>query len=316
MQKNGFELNGIRLLNACKTYGSWVIASTTKKPIYCGAPVAASIEPANFCNLRCPQCPTGMGMSKRHPKLLSIEDFRHIIKQLLPELMYLNLYFQGEPFLNNKLTEMVEIAGLEGIFCSISTNGQIFDAQTAQKLKKANLGKLIVSVDGADEESYLKYRVGGSFDKVINCLKTAVSADLPVELQCLLLESTEKQIQQIKELARKCGVKKVVFKTAQLYSDKLAPTNEKLSRYKRNDKGELVINHKLHNCCRRLWESVVISTDGEVLPCCFDKGCNYSFGNIFKEDIRDIMHGEKARKFRQAVLTNRKGLDICRNCTS
>lgn len=304
-----------RLLNAARLYGSWILSSVTKTEFFSGKPVAASIEPANFCNLHCPQCPTGMGIIQKTSKLLGLDDFMYIMDQLLPELMYVTLYFQGEPFLNKNLPDMVEYASRNGVFSCISTNGHFFDSDIALRLKKAGIGKLIVSMDGADEKSYSQYRKGGDFKKVLECMRTAATYGLPVELQCLLLSSTENEMENVKTLAREIGIRRVRFKTAQLYTDNLRPRNEKFSRYKESASGGLEIKHELHNRCVRLWKSVVITADGEVLPCCFDKNAKYSFGNIFKEDLNALLHNEKAKKFRQQVLDGRSRIDICRNCT-
>lgn len=303
-----------KLSNATKLYSSFLISSLTKEEHYWGKPSAVSIEPANFCNLHCPQCPTGMGILNRKHKLLDMQSFHLIMRQLLPEIMYLTLYFQGEPFLNKHLPEMVEYASDHGVFSCISTNGHFFDTETASRLKKGGLGKLIVSLDGADAKSYARYRVGGDFEKVVNCLKIAADAGLPVELQCLLLESTENETEKIKELAKKVCVNKIRFKTAQLYSDLLMPKDEKLSRYTKDSEGNLKIKKALHNRCFRLWKSIVITVDGDVLPCCYDKNGAYKFGNIFEGSIDDILHSENARKFRQQLLDDRSKIDICLNC--
>lgn len=304
-----------KILNAAKVYAGYCISAICGRPVVFGKPVAASIEPANFCNLHCPHCPTGAGMLHKDRKLLDMETFSRILSGLLPELAYLNLYFQGEPFLNRMLPDMVDLASRNGVFTCISTNGQFMDAELARKLKDAGLGKLIVSVDGADEQSYSQYRIGGSFAKAVECLKTAAGAGLPVELQCLLLSSTENGTDKVKELARNCGVKKTTFKTAQLYSDKLRPSNNRYSRYIKEKNGNLRLKHKLRNRCLRLWTTAVVDVNGNVLPCCFDKTGKYPYGNMLVEDFKEIWFSDKANGFRLQILQNRKSVDICRNCS-
>jgi radical SAM protein with 4Fe4S-binding SPASM domain len=59
----------------------------------------------------------------------------------------------------------------------------------------------------------------------------------------------------------------------------------------------------------------VITWDGIVSPCCFDKDAKYKFGNIFVEKFKDIWTNNKYTNFRKAIIKNRKGIDICTNCT-
>ncbi len=305
-------------VNAIKVCVSYLLSLTLRRDVRLGMPLSASIEPANYCNLHCTQCPTGLGLITKKASLLSLDNFKKAVDTLTPELIYLNLYFQGEPTLNKDLPEMVRYATENGIKSSVSTNGHFLDADTCKRLSDAGLSHLIVSLDGADEESYVKYRRGGDFNKVIDGIANAVTSGLKVELQCLLLSSTENQRDEIKALGKRLGVWKTTFKTAQFYnSDPLMPADEKNSRYK---KGSLTIKRKLHNRCWRVVSSIVITTDGEVLPCCFDKDCAHSYGNLFKagttkEALCGILHSQKASYFINTVFKNRKCCKICTNCT-
>ncbi|MCQ2350541.1 MAG: radical SAM protein [Paludibacteraceae bacterium] len=307
-----------RYVNALKVLASYVLSTTTEKSYTLGLPVSASVEPANFCNLNCTQCPTGLGLIKKRPTTMDLDKFKSVIDALSPELMWLNLYFQGEPFLNKHLPEMVKYANAHHIKTSISTNGHFLSKETATALKNAGLDHLIISLDGATEESYVKYRQGGNFNKVIEGIENAVQAGLNVELQCLLLSSTENETVQVKQLGKRLGVGKITFKTAQFYTkDSLMPQNNAYSRYR---KGSLTLKKKLHNRCWRIISGVVITTDGEVLPCCFDKDCTYSYGNIFKAEINKdalckILTSQKASDFKNKVFSNRKSIEICTNCT-
>lgn len=307
-----------RCINLLKVATGYALSTITHRDHTMGLPVTASIEPANYCNLHCPQCPTGLGMIKKTPKTFDINRFKDIIEALSPELCYLNLYFQGEPFLCKELPQMVECATAHHIFTSISTNGHFLDKDSAFSLKKAGLGKLIVSLDGATPESYAKYRIGGDFDRVIDGIHNAVNAGLKVELQCLLLSSTENEISKIKDFGKKLGVWKTTFKTAQFYTqDPLMPTNNSYSRYK---KDSLRLKNKLKNKCWRVVSGIVITTEGNVLPCCFDKDCTHSYGNLFqytinKDALCRVIHSQKASEFKSVVFSNRKCIKICTNCT-
>lgn len=277
-------------------------------------PVFASVEPANYCNLSCPHCPTGRKLIEKTDKRLSVSDFKEYIDALLPELMYLNLYFQGEPLLNKELPEMISYASGKGIFTCVSTNGNALAEDVVKRLSESGIGRLIICLDGATAESYTQYRVGGDFDKVVRGISLAVRYGLPVEVQCLLLSTTENEIDTLKSLCKSLGVRRLVFKKAQFYDNYLVPKNPKNLRYKRDASGALVPKAKLKNKCWRLFSTIVIDVDGNVPACCFDKSGKYSFGNLKEVALQKVWLGEKARRFRQTILRKRKSIDICNNC--
>ena len=303
-----------RIANYLSARVGYLYSNLTANVYLNAKPISASIEPANYCNLSCPHCPTGRKLIEKTDKRLTIGDFKSYIDSLLPELMYLNLYFQGEPFLNKDLPEMIRYAADNGVFTCVSTNGNSLTENTIVKLKESGIGRLIICLDGASSESYSTYRVGGKFDRVVDAIRLSVKYKLPLEVQCLLLSTTENEVDEIKLLSKSLGVRRLVFKKAQFYDDYLVPRNPKNLRYKRNSFGKLVLKAKLKNKCWRLFSTIVIDVDGNVPACCFDKSAKYSFGNLKYARLNDVWLGSKAMKFRQTILKNRKGVDICNNC--
>ena len=70
--------------------------------------------------------------------------------------------------------------------------------------------------------------------------------------------------------------------------------------------------------CFRTWGGAVIDSDGNVVPCCFDKNCNFVFGNLnekeYNYNIATILKNDKAKKFREKLISNRASINICNNC--
>jgi radical SAM protein with 4Fe4S-binding SPASM domain len=140
-----------------------------------------------------------------------------------------------------------------------------------------------------------------------------------VFFQFLVVRPNEHQIEDVKKLAAEVGVDEVRFKTAQIYDyendpNKLIPKNEKFSRYKRKE-GKTVAKNKLQNHCWKLWQANVITWDGMVVPCCFDKDATHRLGNLKNESFKDIWHNKNYKKFRKDITTSRKNIDICANCS-
>jgi len=289
-------------------------------------PFFISVEPADFCQLECPECPVGASKRKQG-KTIDFKTFTKTIDELKSTLFHLIFYFQGEPLLNKKLPEMIAYAHQSGIFTSTSTNGQLLNSATAKALVQSGLDKIIVSVDGTNQKTYQKYRKGGQLELALegitqlNYWKKKLKSRTPfVEIQMVVFKTNEHQIAEMKILAKKLNVNRLVLKSAQLYNfengHELLTSIDKYARYKMLPNGKYVLKNKLHNRCFRLWSGAVVTTKGDVLPCCFDKDTSHSFGNIIDTDFNSIFQNSKANSFRTSILTNRKQHEMCRNCTS
>ncbi len=289
-----------------------------------GRPSSLSVEPTNICNLSCVECPTGTNTLKRNKGDISTELFTDIISQTKNTLLTLILYFQGEPLLYKDLFEIVRIAKANKIYTITSTNGHYLSSENCDNLIESGLDELIISLDGTTQEIYEKYRKNGDFDKVISGIRTLVESkksnksNTPfIALQFLAFKHNQHQINDFKMLAKKLGVDKAEIKSAQIYDYKTSTnitTISKYSRYKTVD-GKNVIKNRLQNKCWRMWSSAVITWDGIFVPCCFDKDADHKFGNISEEHISAIWNSKNRHSFTNKIRTDRKSIDICRNCT-
>ncbi|MDX9695896.1 MAG: radical SAM/SPASM domain-containing protein [Bacteroidales bacterium] len=313
-----------KLLNIILVWISYLLSLITKKVIVFGYPYAVSIETSAICNLKCPECPTGNKSLKRKQGVMSYSDFEDIIDQIKNYAVYVNLSLQGEPFLNKELLKMIQLADKNNILTSLSTNGHFLNYDTALEIIDSGLKRLIVSLDGTDQETYEKYRKGGSFNSVIDGIKilSSIKAKKQVKypeivLQFIVFNHNEHQLNKIKELGKNLGVNKVELKSAQITNPESInsiPSINKFSRYTiKNNKLKLKSNQK--NRCFRIWETIVITWDGTIIPCCFDKDANYSLGNMKINNIFDVWKSLAFNNFRKNILADRKKTAICCNCT-
>src|SRR5215210_8943287 len=156
-----------RALNAIKVWSSYRLSRITGKPIQWGYPISVSIEPTTSCNLRCPECPSGLRAFSRPTGMLKKDFFTETIDQLSKELLYLVFYFQGEPYLNPDFLEMVKYASSKKIYTATSTNGHYLNDRNAKRTIESGLDRLIISIDGTSQDTYQQYRVGGNLEKVL-----------------------------------------------------------------------------------------------------------------------------------------------------
>jgi radical SAM protein with 4Fe4S-binding SPASM domain len=285
-----------------------------------------AIEPTTSCNLRCPECPSGLRQFTRPIGMLEPAFFKKTIDEVYKELIYLTFYFQGEPYLNPNFLDMVRYASDKGIYTSTSTNAHYLNKEQAKKTVESKLDRLIISIDGTTQETYEQYRIGGTLQKVIDGTKNIIEAkkDLNsktphIVFQFLVVKPNEHQLEDVKKLADELGVDEVVFKTAQVYDfengNPLIPDNIKYSRYKKNKEGIYSIKNKLLNQCWRMWSSCVVTWDGVVVPCCFDKDAKHQLGDLKKQKFQELWESVKYQNFRQSILKSRQEIDICKNCS-
>lgn len=143
--------------------------------------------------------------------------------------------------------------------------------------------------------------------------------DASYHFQYLVVKPNEHQLDDVKRLANELDVDEVAFKTAQIYDyedgSELIPTIEKYSRYKQLSSGKWAIKNKLINHCWKMWHSCVITWDGKVVPCCFDKDAHYQLGEMKKQTFESIWRGESYTRFRQSLIKSRSEIEMCKNCS-
>jgi len=320
------KLTGRRIWNAAKVLASYYLSRLLKRPIQWGLPFTVSIEPTTACNLRCPECPSGLRAFTRPTGNLREDFFRRTVDELHDKLIYLIFYFQGEPYINPRFLDMVNYAHRRGIYTITSTNGHFLNEENARKTVESGLGRLIISVDGTTQEVYESYRREGKLDAVLQgarnvvAMKRKLNARTPhVIFQFLVVRPNEHQIPEIYRLAREIGVDEVKLKTAQVYDyrngNPLIPLDERYARYRRQADGTYRVKNKLLNHCWKLWHSCVITWDGRVVPCCFDKDAAHQLGDLKAQPFAKLWHGSPYRAFRERLQEGRNQIDICTNCT-
>ena len=306
--------------------GSYLTSKYFKKNGVQGLPISISIEPTTSCNLRCPECPSGLRSFTRPTGMLDANLFKSTIDQLYKELTYLVFYFQGEPYLHKDFLSLVKYASEKDIYTATSTNAHYLDDENAKRTVESGLDRLIISLDGTTQDVYEQYRVGGDINKVIEGAKNIVKWKKKLKkkkpytiFQFLVVKPNEHQITGIQQLAKEIGVDDVGLKTAQIYDyengSPLIPTIDYYSRYKEKSNGKYEIKNKLLDHCWKMWHSCVITWDGLVVPCCFDKDADYIMGDLKKQSFKQIWFGDKYVDFRKSVIKSRSEIGMCTNCS-
>lgn len=315
-----------KIINLSKLYFSYLSSKKKSNFHHKTLPYFISVEPYNFCQLKCPECPVSQ-RELTDKMYIDEKIYQKIVDELKETLLHIIFYFQGEPLLNKNLAKLINYAHKAKIFTSTSTNAQLLNSDKAREIVLSGLDKLIISIDGSTQEVYEKYRIGGKLDKAIQGVENIVawknelkSITPFVEIQFIVFKTNEHQMRDMKMLAKSLHADRLVFKTAQLYNfengHELLTSIDKYARYKMDNDGKYHIKNTLENRCLRLWSGAVVNAKGDLIPCCFDKNSEHAFSNIENQSFSSIWHNKKASDFRESILENRKQYEMCRNCTS
>lgn len=289
-------------------------------------PLFLGVEPTTACNLRCPQCISGLRAFSRPTGRMDPSLLERLMAELHSYLWGVLFYFQGEPLIHPEIGRLISIVSRYRLLSSLSTNGHFLTEEKSYELIAAGLTHLRISVDGMTPESYAKYRAGGHLAEVqagaerLLKLRRAMRSRYPlVELQFIAFRHNLSEIPAFKRWARQVGADIARIKTAQILE--LSPAQyeawipEEKSRYERAADGTVRLKGRIPNRCWRLWRAAEVTWDGRVLPCCFDKNAEYAFGAVQNGHFGEVWHNEKAETFRRRVFRARESIDICRNCS-
>ena len=134
-------------------------------------------------------------------------------------------------------------------------------------------------------------KVSGGFPGKIS----ETGSSMKIELQFLLHRGNEKEASAAAAFAASVGAD-FRIKSMQVLDNERAgewmPTDSRRSRYLLSQ-GKWKAAGSPARGCFRMWTTAVITSDGDVVPCCYDKNAGHSMGNLHNQTFREIWHGEK-----------------------
>ena len=300
-----------------------------------GFPYHLTIETGNFCTLHCPLCPTGQGKEGLPKGFLVSADLKKIIDEIGDYLLILELYNWGEPLLNKGFFEMIRYARNKNIIVTTSSNLNVFDDEMSRELIQSGLNLLMVSLDGASQETVETYQRGNNFAEVVGNIRRIVkekrrlkSRKPLVQWKFFVTKYTEKEVLEAKRLAEEIGVNYIEFAkilcdmSQRFFLDPESqfenikdwlPQNERYSAYNNNSKSR---KKALKNDCSSLWTRSVINWDGTIFPCCNVYEKKWGFGNALEEGFAKIWNNEDYQSSRKRIADGKTSVKrtICCIC--
>ena len=270
----------------------------THKIVVKSHPVRAQMDPSSVCNLRCPECYYG----QRHPEkrrsgMMKFEDFKAYFDPVAPYLLSIALYNWGESFLNDDFPRMAEYANSRNVCTVVHSNMNILTPAKAEAAVKSGLFHIYLSIDGACQETYQKYRIGGDFERVIDNIRLMVETKrrlrsaTPILTWKLLTfpHVPPEEVGQARRMAMEIGCDNFLVSLPNPVSTGRHPLPE----------GSL----KRPKLCRYLYGELYVDWDGSVMPCCLAFRDSEVFGNLRDSDWQTVWNNERFREAR-AMFAN------------
>ena len=265
------------------------------------------IGPSSICNLKCPGCPTGAMVGELIDRqMLSFESFKYIFEQVKDYVFNINLFFLGEPFLNEEIFQMIEHASRNRCGVTIHSNFNVFDEEMAEKAIKSRLTHIYLSIDGATQEVYEKYRKGGDLAKVLKNIEILVKKKKEMKSifplltwKFLYFPHNVHEIELARQKAREIGVDSFEIFCGNI--DNIGSFGI-TKYYSMVHKGVETVNATL---CNEIWDNFLVHPDGSVLPCCHGFRKKDVFGNIYEKSFWEIWNNDDFINLRRMIKTGK-----------
>ena len=267
----------------------------------------AYVEITNVCNLRCAFCP-GTGREKR---FMSPAEFRIVAEKLRNEVNFLYLHVMGEPLLHPELGEILRIGGENGFRLCVTTNGTLLGERGGTLLSAPALYKVSISLhsfEGSGASGAPEDYLGPVWDFA----RRAGDNGVIVALRLWNEGGAERLNGRIRAfLAAKTGAAE--WPEVRGGSFRLGE-NLYLERAERFDWPELEAEEQGTEFCLGLREQLAVLADGTVTPCCLDHEGDVPLGNLLRQELDEILRGERARALYDGFSARRPAEALCRRC--
>lgn len=271
-------------------------------------PLEIDLELSSVCNLNCPFCYTITDDFKKSvsKKFMDVEVAKKVIDEIGNKSVALRLSFRGESTLHPSFIEIIKYAKEKGLKeVSFLTNGSTLTDDYFEEMLKAGVDWITISFDGLNEQyeynrKPLKFREMYERLHSIKNIKQKNSTVKPViKLQTVWPAVQDNPSEYYNKLSPVCDF--IAFNPIIDYSKSSSTENNYVDKF----------------ACPMMYQRIFITSDGNAVPCCNDILGEYVLGNIYKDSIHDIWHGEKLNKLRNIhkLENGFKQVEICRKCS-
>jgi radical SAM protein with 4Fe4S-binding SPASM domain len=276
------------------------------------------IEISNICNLQCTFCPE----VEREKKVLSPDNFKIILKEVLPHTEQICLHLMGEPLAHPEFEKILSICNEEQAKVHLTTNGTYLQKYGFDTFYKATSLKQINFSIHSFKDNYPNKDIRPFIFDILQFSKEALSIrpDLYINYRLWNLPSPDQERDENQE---------IIDYICEFFQ---IPINEKVDvRFKKskNITGRIYFHFdtRFHwpslqdphlgdlGFCHALSQQIGIHADGTVVPCCLDKEAGIPLGNVLTEGINAILESKKFKTMKNGFQRHKLVEELCQKCT-
>jgi len=286
-------------------------------------PFIVFVDPASSCNFKCTFCPTGhrdmIAETGRFQGVMKLDLFQKIVDDLAAfekPIKVLRMYKDGEPFLNKRFADMVAYAKKSGRveYIDTTTNGTLLSPDRVGPVLEAGIDKINISVDGMNEETYLRF-TGFKFDlkKFIDNVKWIYAnrgnCEIVVKIPAELITEAQRQ-EFFDTFGDHCD---------RIFVENFAPCWPEFDIEKHTgvkiSKGIYQQDIRETDTCPYIFYGYSVNADGLVSSCFLDWGRKLIIGDVRTQSMKEIWNSAAMNALRLQHLEGRRRQNpVCGNC--
>lgn len=268
----------------------------------------AYIEITNICNLHCAFCPG----TKRAPRTMTPEEFARVLHRLRGHAAYVYLHVMGEPLLHPQLEALLAQAAEQGMRVCLTTNGTLLDRRADTLLASRALYRVAVSLHSIEENGGDPALARDYLENVWAFAARAAAQGVIVALRLWNEGAADRGNSVILDFLReKTGQRD--WPEPRAHSFRLAE-NLYLERESAFDWPDLDAPEAPTEFCRALREQIAVLADGTVVPCCLDHEGDLALGNLFTQELDEILSSPRAQAMVDGFSQRKPSEELCRRC--
>lgn len=300
----------------------WVRARNRRQFVVDYGPAYIFLEPTNGCNLKCPYCPTGVGLQPRQRGFLKLDLVEKIVREIRHKPIQFGFWLAGEPMLHPEIVEMVGIAARAGLKPAMHSNATKLTPEVSEGLIKSGLDWVSFSFDGDNKEDYERMRHPAKYEDTIERIRTFLrirkelrSKTPRVTLQTLIPYVDEKthpygiQVEAAESFRRQFdGYEVDEFKAL------LAGTwSGQLDGFEGVSPSHTRTGQRWN--CIIPFRDMTITWNGDVVSCCGDLDGKNVIDSVAEKNLYDVWNGPNYQRFRKAMLSDEiERWPLCGQC--
>lgn len=252
------------------------------------------VEITNFCNLDCLFCPG----NTRDKQFIEIDKFKAILKKLEGYTKYLYFHLMGEPLLHPEINKLIDLASTN-YFVNITTNGYLIN----RIADNSNIRQINISLQAFDSRKNVTLE-----EYLSNVLNSVEKLEKKGTIINYRFWVDNNNAVKIKETLEK-------YYNIKIEGNTKIRDNIFVDYQKEFIWPDETNNYQEENgSCRALIDHIGILVDGTVVPCCLDYNGKINLGNIYKNDLKEILNSERVNKMRDGFKKGKKIEKMCQHC--